>query len=505
MREIDRRSIEKYGISDQLLMESAGFEMTESFMRRFEIRGRVSVAVLCGGGNNGGDGFVLARLLRRKGLQPSVFLFVPEKKLKGAALENYKRLGLFNIPVHDLSGEQPFRSRKKELYLFDYLIDALLGIGFHGEPRGIMGEVIDTVNSCPGTVISVDLPSGLDADGGQPDTVQAVRARLTWTMGALKFGLVDFPGKRLAGEVEVLDIGFPPGCVEHAGGSAFFIDAGLADGLVPPRRADAHKGTYGHLGVIGGKPGYEGAALMACRAAARSGCGLVTLFTAPGGSPSKPDEVIRGDLPVGLLKLAEAADLEKLFERQDALVIGPGLGAFEGGYELIRRFLDLGKKLLIDADGINNLAGHLDVLKSCSADTVLTPHIGEMARLMDASTGDVKHGKQELAARLAGEYGVTVVLKDAVTVVAGGERLYLNDGGVSALAKGGSGDVLSGITGALLARGLNGTDAAVAGVFLHTQCGRAAEEFLYEDSVQAGDLIDRLPEAFRTMRGRDGS
>ncbi|MFW6181394.1 MAG: NAD(P)H-hydrate dehydratase [Spirochaetota bacterium] len=502
MQEIDRVSIQELGMSGELLMEGAGYETVSAFVRRFDPPAGCPVAVLCGGGNNGGDGFVIARLLRRRGFRAAVYLFVPQEKLGGTALSNYRRLARFGVPVTDLSDQHRFDQGKAELAGYSFLIDALLGIGFRGSPRGIMGAVIDHVNSCPGRVLSVDLPSGLDANGGQAGGLQAVHAELTCTMGALKPGLVDFPGKQVAGLVEVLDIGFPPQALDRVGGNCYLIDRELACSLVPPRRADAHKGTYGHLGVVGGAPGYEGAGMLAARAAARAGCGLVTLFLAGGRAVSKPDEIIRGVLPAepsGLLR--SGADLDALFGRQDTLVIGPGLGTFTGGPDLLGEVMRLGKKLLIDADGINNLAARPEVLRHAPPHTVLTPHIGEMARLTGKSAGEVKAGKGEVASRLSREYGVTVVLKDAVSVVASGEELYYNQGGVPALSKGGSGDVLSGIIASLMARGLGSRDASLAGVYLHTECGRTAGERGWEDSVQAGDLVEALPGAFRRMRG----
>jgi NAD(P)H-hydrate epimerase len=502
MQEVDRVSIQELGISDELLMEGAGYETVSALLRRFDPPDGCPVAVLCGGGNNGGDGFVVARLLRRRGFRAAVYLFVPEEKLGGVALSNYRRLARFGIPVADHSDRRRFDQGKAELTGYPFLIDALLGIGFRGSPRGIMGMVIDFVNSCPGRVLSVDLPSGLDANGGQEGGLQAVRAELTCTMGALKLGLADFPGREIAGQVEVLDIGFPPAALDRAGGGWYLIDRELAAALVPPRRADAHKGTYGHLGVIGGKRGYEGAGMLAARAAARTGCGLVTLFLSGERDAGKPDEIIRGVLPAEPAGLLSAgANLHGLFDRQDTLVIGPGLGTFPGGPDLLREVMRLGKKLLIDADGINNLAARPEVLKHAPQHTVLTPHLGEMARLTGKSAGEVKAGKCELAARVAREYGVTVVLKDAVSVVASGEELFFNQGGVPALAKGGSGDVLSGVIASLMARGLGARDASLAGVYLHTESGRIAGERLWEDSVQAGDLIEALPAAFRRMRG----
>jgi hydroxyethylthiazole kinase-like uncharacterized protein yjeF len=503
MQEIDRRTIEEYGFSGDLLMENAGHEFVRLFLREYPVLSSSRIGILCGGGNNGGDGFVIARLLARYGFRVTVFLFVPPARLKGSALDNYRRLSWFSsLPVVDLSGGDGVDLRRSGLHACDYLIDALLGIGFHGSPRGAAGQAIAEVNRIrdvsPSIVVSVDMPSGIDADGGQGEGVTAIRAHATYTMGCLKFGLVDYPGKGFAGTLRVLDIGFPPSCVEKTAGAVSFLDSSLAACLLPPRRADSHKGTYGHLAVFGGKPGYEGASLLASRAALRTGCGLVTLLLPKESGAVKPDEVIRSDLPPGG---ATPRGVEKILSRYDSILIGPGMGSRDGFPDLLGSILSLGRGVVVDADGINNLAGDPGVLSGGDGHTVITPHIGEMARLSGLDKEEVKRNKRGVAQDISDRYGITVVLKDSVTVVASGGHIYINDGGVPSLSKGGSGDVLAGIIGSLMARGSSPTHAAVLGVYLHTESGRITGEKLSPDGVKAGDLIDALPDALRSLEG----
>jgi NAD(P)H-hydrate epimerase len=500
MKEIDRITIQEFGISDEVLMENAGFEFVSCLVEDEKIEASKKIAVMCGGGNNGGDGFVIARHLKRRGFLVAVFLFVPRGKLTGIARKNYERLAHFDIHIVEVPSEDIFRKTLDRLKTFEIYVDALLGIGFHGEPRGMIKVAIDFLNEGCAPVFSVDIPSGIDANGGQA-TPFAVKAESTFTVGTLKLGIIDYPGKEFSGKTKVLDIGFPPGALEQVNPSSFFIDLQCVREIYRERRVDSHKGTYGHLAVVGGKRGYEGAALLASRAASRSGCGLVTVLFSEGIPNTKPDEIISGTLPLSEKSDFEGIDLDSVFQRYSAMVVGPGMGVFKSGYERMKSLISLNKKIVIDADGLNNLARNTAILMDCQGDVVLTPHIGEMSRLGSMKKEEIKFDKIKSARNFAVQYGVTLVLKDAVTVVATKEgRTFVNDGGVPSLAKGGSGDVLSGIIGSLMARGLNGHEAAILGVFLHTECGRIAGYRLYEDCVTSSDLIDFLPEAFKKLR-----
>jgi len=501
MKNIDRISIDEYHLSDEVLMENAGFEFVNLFLEDYDLSNNDRLAIFCGGGNNGGDGFVIARHLKRRGFNIAVYTFVNSEKLKGIALLNYKRLFNYKIPVIDVSTIERFEKNKDSLLGFDIYIDALLGIGFHGKPRGIIEQAIIFINNSKKKVFSVDMPSGIDANLGQVNPL-AVRAEKTYTMGFLKYGLLDFPGKGFSKRINVLDIGFPKEAVEKINISSHFIEKSLASKLLPERKADSHKGSFGHLAIISGKIGFEGASIMASKSAIRSGCGLVTILFPSGKVINKPDEIISAQLPFDEeYRLKEDADIKYLLSKYNAIVIGPGMGVFNSAIGTIEKLLKLNKKIIIDADGLNNISQNIGILNNKSADIVLTPHIGEMSRLCGLGNKTIKMNKIEVAKDFSKKYKLTVVLKDSVTVVATKEgEIFINDGGVSSLAKGGSGDVLSGIIGSLMARGLSGRDAAIVGVFLHTECGRIAQNRLYEDCVKANDLIELLPEAFKNLR-----
>jgi NAD(P)H-hydrate epimerase len=502
MKEIDRITVQEYQISDELLMENAGVEFVNALFQDRALGPGTRVAVLCGGGNNGGDGFVIARHLERRGYEARVYTFVDRGKYDGPALSNLRRLDHFGMVVTELLTREALEKEVPTLRGFDLFIDALLGIGFRGSPRGVIADAIDFINASGVPVYAVDLPSGVDADGGQTE-LRAVRALATYTIGALKFGLVEFPGKEFGGRVRVLDIGFPPEALRRANPFANFIDRELAAQILPERKSDSHKGSYGHLAVVGGSSGYSGAPIMAAKAASRGGCGLVSVLFPPGASYTKPDEVIALAYPLGDKGFPEGFDGEGFFSRFSAVVVGPGMGISGAGAVIVGDLLRLGKRILVDADGLTNLSRDLSALDGAKGDVVLTPHVGEMSRLCGKSKEEIKLGARGAARDFARRHGVTLVLKDSVTLVASKEgALYINDGGVPALAKGGSGDVLSGIIGSLMARGLSGLDAAVLGVYLHTECGRLAERTLHPEAVKAGDLIELLPRAFRTLTCR---
>jgi NAD(P)H-hydrate epimerase len=500
MQAIDRITIEEFGIPGIILMENAGFEIVNRFEIDYHPGKNDPIAVLCGGGNNGGDGFVVARHLVRRAYNARVFLFTDISKLRGDALFNFNLLPLYGIEVHDLSNERNFEHLKYMVDRSRYVFDALLGIGFHGTPRGLIKRAIEYTLQLPATVVSIDIPAGVDADGGQSDPL-AIHADATYTVGSLKYGLVDFPGKREAGRIEVLDIGFPPAAVRKAAKPATFIDKPCVKRLIPPRTSDSHKGSYGHLAVMGGRKGMEGASLLATRAGLRCGSGLVTIFLPRGSSVQKRDEVIASYLETELENLPDTIELDELFTRQNALVIGPGLGVSTQMCRLVEKALGLEKKVLVDADGLNCLSQNPDIIKKHLCDLVLTPHIGEMSRLTGMKKDEIKNNKVSVAREFARQNAVTLVLKDAVTVVATAEgSIYINDGGVAGMSKGGSGDVLSGIVGSLMARGLGIEQAAIAGVYIHTECGRAAQRLKGADSVTAGDLIEMIPAVFSGLQ-----
>jgi len=506
MRAVDNHVIKEIGIPGMILMENAGRQVAgvaATFLQRTAGR---KVSILCGKGNNGGDGLVTARYLHNQGYKVRVFLLTRFDELSGDTLANYRICGQLGIDIQEVD-ERYLPKLRFCLSLTDLIIDAVLGTGIKGAPGGLVKQVIDLVNDVGKTVLSVDVPSGLDAATGAVPGA-CIRANTTVTLAAPKVGLLVYPGADYVGELFVADIGIPP-VVLDAAGQGMVINASLVKSVLPARSADGHKGTFGHLLILAGSPGMTGAAAMAAEAALRTGVGLVTV-----GIPQSLNDILEVKLTEAMtIPLPETADrslsiealpaiLEKM-DRIDAVVIGPGLSLNPSTGQLVEALLEkLSCPVVLDADGLN-LAANLGVLQRRSADScplVITPHPGEMGRLMDCSTADVQ-GDRLAAARWAAEnFRCTAVLKGAGTVVtAANGDFWVNTTGNVGMATGGTGDVLSGIIGALLAGGVEPTAAAFAGVYVHGLAGDAAAGRRGRISLIAGDLIEALSAVWQAI------
>ncbi len=496
MRAVDRWAIEQRGVPSLDLMERAGAGVARTVER---LAPDGPVTVVCGMGNNGGDGLVVARLLRHAGRQVTVLFAGSSVKLTGDALVNLERL----------PGEDPLElaAGREMLGAASVVVDALLGTGFAGEPRHAIADAIQAIESCPAPVVSVDVPSGVDASTGVVSG-SAIHAAATVTFHAAKPGLWIHPGKAYAGEIEVLDIGIPRGALVDA-------DIGLIArtvfSLLPRRTAGSTKFSSGHVLVTGGSRGMTGAPRMAALGAMRAGAGYVTAcvpaslqtILASGGPPELmtrglPDDS-GGLTPAGVEVVLEAS------RRGGALALGPGLGRGEHAIAFARALASRAQvPLVLDADGLNAHAdsgvhggGHLDDLARRDALTVLTPHPGELARLLDTDTAHIAHERLAHARQAAERARAVVVLKGDDTLVADPSGLVAVSAGDSpALATAGTGDVLCGVIAALLAQGLSAFMAAAAGVSLHAEAGRlAARAQGAPEGVIATDVIAALPAA----------
>jgi ADP-dependent NAD(P)H-hydrate dehydratase / NAD(P)H-hydrate epimerase len=498
MRAIDRWAIEERGVPSLELMERAGAGVARAVER---IVSDGAVVVMCGTGNNGGDGLVAARLLRDAGREVTVVCAGSPAKLSGDARANLERL----------PGEPPVGVEQgvAALARASVVVDALLGTGFAGEPRGEVGEAIAAIESAAAPVIAVDVPSGVDASTGAVAGV-AVRARATVTFHAAKSGLWIHPGKAHAGDVEVLDIGIPRGAPTE---SAIGLISDAVLGLLARRGADSTKFSSGHVLVAGGSRGLTGAPRMTALGAMRAGAGYVTAcipaslqaILASGGPP----ELMSRGLPDsdGALTPAGVEVVLEAARRGGALALGPGLGRTDHAIAFARALARRAEvPLVLDADGLNAHAGnsgahgggHLDDLATRTAPTVLTPHPGELARLLDTDTAAI--AAERLAqVRLAAERaGAVVVLKGDDSLIAdpAGRVVAVSPGDSPALASAGSGDVLTGVIAALLSQGMAPFTAAAAGVLLHVHAGRlAARAQGAAEGVIASDVIAALPSA----------
>ncbi len=498
MRAADSWAIEEQGVPGIELMERAGIGLASATARAAAAGGLTGpIRVVVGKGNNGGDGLVAARVLREEGLPVDVLSTAPLDELRGDARANLERL----------PGEPPRPFGAGALDGSSAVVDALLGTGFSGEPREPVAGAIRAINEQAAPVIACDIPSGVDASSGEAHG-DAVRADVTATFHGSKIGLHVNPGKELAGELELVEIGIPRGA--PAPSAAGLISSRVIE-LVPRRPRDGSKFTSGTVVVVGGSAGLTGAPTMAALSAQRTGAGYVQVAV-----PRSAQPVLQLKLLEGMTRALPEEDgahvpggvdeVKELAERAGALVLGPGIGRGDGALEFARAVArEVDKPLLIDADGLNAHAGRLETLGGRPGPTVLTPHAGELARLLGIDSSDVAARRLARAREAAERSGCVVLLKGDDTIVAAPEGpVAISPGATPALATAGTGDVLSGVIGALLAKGLGAFEAAAAGVLAHARAGEAAARRHGADHVVAGDVIDALPEAFRELRGEDG-
>lgn len=507
MRRMDALTIERYGVPGATLMERAGVGAAALILERFPHIRKHGVVVLAGKGNNGGDGFVVARALKKKRVRVDVVLAVPAGDVKGdarAKLLAWQRTGGKVTAV----SETQLQPLARALARAGLVVDALFGTGLSGEITGFPAELIAMVNAAGIPTVALDLPSGLDADRGVPLGI-AVEAELTIAFAAPKIGTLLYPGARHAGEVAVVDIGLADEAVREVGPQTEAMTAVDAARVLRPRDVQSHKGTHGHLAVIAGALGKTGAAILCARAATRAGSGLVTVGCPSLALPLVANGILEAmtwPLPgdgAGGLAYGDATAYRALLRDKRAAVVGPGIGTGADREALVRELATTRPlPLVLDADALNCLAtlGPSHDRPANGAPLILTPHPGEMARLLDTTTDDIQRDRLATARKAAAAYDAVVVLKGARTVTAAPDgRAWINLSGNAGLAAGGTGDVLAGIIGSLLGQGYAPEDAATLGVFLH---GFAADRIAARRGMIgmiASDLIDELPPAMLAL------
>jgi hydroxyethylthiazole kinase-like uncharacterized protein yjeF len=510
MRELDRTTIEEIGIPGAVLMENAGRAAVSILWCAFPDLASLRVAVLCGRGNNGGDGFVMARCLMQQGVQTDTYLVGRRGRVAGDAripLEVLDRLG---IPIYEIETDGGRTPQDIPWDRYDLFIDALLGTGLGSEVKGVLGELILSMNRSRALVMAVDIPSGLSSDHGRPLGV-AVQARLTVTFGLPKVGQFLYPGRTLCGDLWVADIGIPSQAVEGKPPIARVITPEDLAGMIPSRTPEAHKGHYGHLLVIAGSAGKTGAGVMASEAALRVGAGLVTLGIPASlnlAMEARLTEVMTLPLPEDSGQVFSSKALDEILSASDGkacMALGPGISTLGQIPEVVRglvRRADL--PMVIDADGLNALVGHLDLVRTLAAPRILTPHPGEMARLLGRSVAEVQEDRIGSALALARHSGAYVVLKGAGTVVAAPEgQVGLVPTGNPAMASAGMGDVLTGILGGLLAQGMDPMRTASLGTYLHGWVADRWAEGVGGRGLMATDLLGKIPAALEEiLQGR---
>ena len=474
-RAIDQRAIDQFSIPGSRLMHRAGQAAFDALRSRWNGARRISV--VCGSGNNAGDGYVIAGLARDAGMEVEVIQVGDPAKLVGDALQAFRfaecRLGKIERRVDDwrIGG--------------DVVVDALLGTGVHGAVRASVQHAIDHINASAKPVLAVDVPSGVDADSGALLAARPVCADLTVTFVAAKLGLLTGPGVDYVGEIAYADLGVPAQAYEQAGQAGIRVLNGAALAQLV-RRRDAHKGDFGRLLIVGGDVDMGGAVLLAGEAGLRVGAGLVHVATRPVNRAA-----LLARRPELMVRAAQApADIEALVGRAAAIAIGPGLGSDDWGRSLVEFCMAAGKAMVVDADGLNVVA-NADALRCLAPGTVITPHPGEAGRLLGRDAAWVQSHRPQAAAALS-EHGAVVVLKGAGTLIGhGGEVVAICLGGNPGMATAGSGDVLTGVVGALLARGLEPLAAAELGVWLHARAGDEAQDAC-QAALIASDIVAAL-------------
>lgn len=503
MRELDRKAIQERGISSLTLMENAGRAVAEAAARLTAHVPDRPILILCGPGNNGGDGFVAARYLKQLGRSTKVLLAARKDDVASDAQVNLRLLEEAGLTVTEITDAEPILQGGHKVSL---VIDALLGTGLSGKVRGLPGMLIEAVNECCLRVLAVDIPSGLDADTGEPLGL-AVRAEETVTMGLPKIGLYLYPGMDYAGRVTVADIGLPPEAINDSPSVADLMEPEWVRLLLPRRKRSAHKGSFGKVLVIAGSAGYTGAACLCAQGALRVGAGLVTV-----GCPASVNDILEVKLTEAMtfplpetysrtLDTRALALILELAEEASVVAIGPGLSREPETAVLVRRLVArVEKPMVIDADGINALADAAVILEGEHAPAVLTPHPGEMGRLMQVSTEKIQARRAHFAEAAANRFRATVLLKGAHSMVAErGRPLIINPTGNPGMASGGTGDVLTGMVAGLLAQGLLPFEAAAAATYCHGLAGDIAAARVGEASMIATDLLEALPAAIKQV------
>lgn len=497
MRELDRQAIEEWQIPGVVLMENAGQATADQIEERFADLWPGPVLIVAGKGNNGGDGYVLARHLMNRGWDVAVLILATSDAIDGDARINLDVLTRSFAELYFAEDGDALFSVLDVVDAPTLIVDALLGTGLSSEVKGLYAEVINWINGTGLPVVAVDVPSGVDATSGQLHG-PTVCADLTVTFAEAKVGHVLRPATDYVGDLVVVDIGIPVQLSGHCPASHFYVDIEMAGSLFPDRPEAGHKGSFGHLLTIAGSTGKTGAAVLAAEAGLRAGAGLSTL--ACPASLNQIFEVKLTEVMTALLADREgevAADalavLMQISEGKQALVVGPGLGTGSGPRSLVDSvILQSPQPIVIDADGLNVL--NLDSLRTRTGATILTPHPGEMARLLGCTVADIEADRLAAAGNFARDYNVILVLKGAPTVVATPDgRTFINGSGNPLLASGGTGDVLAGLIGGLLCQGCAPDAAAVLAVFLHGYTADRLAEENGNSGILASELLQEFP------------
>jgi ADP-dependent NAD(P)H-hydrate dehydratase / NAD(P)H-hydrate epimerase len=509
MRDADRRTIEEIGLPSIVLMENAGRQAVAAMEAAFDDLATSHVAVLCGRGNNGGDGFVVARTLAQRGVDSTVFLLGSVAEVRGDARTNLEVLGRIGLAVVEIANAQDWELHFSEVSACDLIVDALLGTGFSGTLTGLLETVVADVNGLGVPIVSIDLPTGVAADSHQVAGT-AIEASMTVTLAAPKIPLVFPPADSHGGDLVIADIGIPPPVIDELEGPYIeLLTRERMRELVPARAADSHKGDFGHVLLVAGSFGKTGAAHLSALGALRSGAGLVTVASPRSAVPiiaAMGAEYMTEPLEETAAGTVDFAALDRVFElKADVIAVGPGLGRGPSTAAFVHGLVErAGVPIVVDADALNAFAGDPDRLVGRDGvDVVVTPHPGEMARLLNVTVEAVQNDRLNYAREFAAARRVHVVLKGHRTIIAGPEnRAFVNLTGNAGMATGGTGDLLTGMIAAWLAQLLDAEAACKLAVYLHGTAGDLAEADEGDVALVASDIANHLGDAVLELTAR---
>lgn len=511
MREADRQTIQDIGLPSVVLMENAGRQTVAAMEASFDALAASRVAVLCGRGNNGGDGFVVARTLIQRGIDAVVFLVGSVADVQGDARTNLEVLGRIGVTVIEIPSAQEWELHFTELSECDVVVDALLGTGLRGRLTGLFETVVADVNELGVPVVAIDLPTGLSADSADLIGV-AIEATMTVTLAAPKIPLVLPPADAHAGDLVIADIGIPGPLIDELDGPYLeLLTRERMRGILPARAAESHKGDFGRVLIVAGSLGKSGAAHLAALGALRSGAGLVTVATPRSCLPvvasmgAEYMTVALDETPSGTIDFAA---LDRVLDiAADVIAVGPGMGQEPGTAAFVQGLIErAGVPIIVDADAINAFAGDIDRLAGRDGvDVIVTPHPGEMARLLSITTEAVQQDRLRHARELAAARKIHVVLKGHRTVIAGPDgRTFVNLTGNPGMATGGTGDLLTGMIAAWCAQLLDAEAACKLSVYLHGAAGDLAERQQGQIALMASDIAAHLGAAMLNLGGHPG-
>ena len=509
MREADRRTIDEIGLPSIVLMENAGRQAVAAMEAAFDDLATSHVAVLCGRGNNGGDGFVVARTLAQRGIEATVFLLGSVADVRGDARTNLEVLGRIGLTVVEIIDAQDWELHFSEVSECELIVDAIVGTGFHGSLSGLLETVVADVNGLGVPVVAIDLPTGVSADTHEVEG-GAIEASMTVTLAAPKIPLVLPPADSFGGDLVIADIGIPPPVIDELEGPYIeLLTRERMREIVPARVADSHKGDFGRVLIIAGSMGKTGAAHLAATGTLRSGAGLVTIATPRSCVPilaAMGPEYMTEALDETASGAIDFAALDRVLElKADVIAIGPGLGQDPSTVAFVHGLVErTGAPLVIDADALNAFAGDPDRLVGRDGiDVIVTPHPGEMARLLNVSVEALQHDRLNYARDFAAAHRVHVVLKGHRTIIAGPEnRAFVNLTGNAGMATGGTGDLLTGMIAAWFAQILDAEAACKLAVYLHGTAGDLAEADEGDVALIASDIANHLGDAILELTAR---